>query len=181
LTNAEYAKAMVFLRSREALKDGSSLPIKQDVVGALYEDNDLVNSGALSTIRDRCTEATAVKKADKIKGKTLEVYKKLTGVIARQRADQLEKESEYFKKVQFGLEEKKTDGVAYDTEGNLIDPKIVAAARDAELIETCPPELSEKDCKARCLLLEKNQHTLNPANQLRRSQPAMPYNCSSQY
>jgi hypothetical protein len=174
LTNAEYAQAMVFLRSREAFKVGSTLPIKLDVVGALYKDNNLVNSGALSTIRDKCTRATAAKKADKIKGKTLEVYKKLNGVIARQKADELEKELDYFQKLQCGLEEKKMEGVAYDTEGNLIDPKIVAAARVAELNETRPPELSEKDRKARRLLLEKNQHFLNPANLLRLSQPAMP-------
>jgi hypothetical protein len=120
----------------------------------------------LSAIRDRCTRATAEKKADKIKGKTLEVYKKLTGVIARQQADQLEKELNYLQKLQSGLEEKKTDGVAYDTEGNLIDPKIVDAARVAELDETRPPEQSKKDRESRRLLLEKNQLTPNPGNLL---------------
>jgi hypothetical protein len=120
----------------------------------------------LSTIRDRCAEATAVKKADKIKGKTKEVYQKLKGVIARQRADELEKESNYLQNLQSGQEEKKTDGVAYDLDGNLIDPMIVDAARVAELDETRPPEQSKKDRESRRLLLKKNELTPNSGNLL---------------
>jgi hypothetical protein len=122
LTNAEYAQAMVFSRSCEAFKVGSTLPIKLDVVGAPYNENNLVNSGALSAIRDKCTRATAEKKADKIKGKAPEVYQKLNGVIACHKADKHKKESDYLKKIKGDLEEKKMEGVAYDTEGNLIDP-----------------------------------------------------------
>jgi hypothetical protein len=118
----------------------------------------------LSTIRDRCTKAKAEQKADKIKGKAAAVLKNLDAVIATNRANTLKQDTEYWEKIHGELDEKKTEGIAYDTEGNLINPLRVDAARADELDDTRPPEFSQKDRNERHKLLEMNQLLREPNN-----------------
>jgi hypothetical protein len=105
-----------------------------------------------------------VQKADKIKGKAQAALKNLDAVIANNRADALQQDTEYWKKIHAKLEEKKTEGIAYDTEGNLINPLLVAKAHAAELDDTRPPEFSQKDRNERHKLLEMNQLLREPKN-----------------
>jgi hypothetical protein len=98
LSDAEFAQGMVFLKYRQAFKPNSTLPLLDDVIATIYDNNSLVNSGALSVIRDRCTKAKAEQKADKIKGKAQAALKNLDAVIATNRADILQQDTEYWKR-----------------------------------------------------------------------------------
>lgn len=155
LSEAQTAQAILFMKRRGVFKVGSSLPVDGQILGQLYADNDLSNSGGLSIIRDRVTFEVAEKKADKINDRAKAALEKVKGVIANDKSLQKERDEDFIARL--AIEEKKTDDLAYDASGNLMDPKIVQKAIIDEVDDTRLPTVLQDDRQERKKLLIVNK------------------------